>query len=122
MDVGIPKRADGGRSAVLLLEDGREFMRQYEWKLVKRARRALAIAGLTLIVERSFARLDRNRRLSKDYACRVQTSELMIDVAAAPPVPIGEFNETLQAPFNARQSDWTSSYTKGARLGRVNRG
>jgi len=34
------------------------------------------------IVERSFAWLGRNRRLSKDYEYRVQTSELMIDVAA----------------------------------------
>jgi putative transposase len=33
------------------------------------------------IVERSFAWLGCNRRLSKDYEYRVQTSELMIDVA-----------------------------------------
>ena len=35
-----------------------------------------------MIVERSFAWLGRNRRLSKDYEYRVQTYELMIDVAA----------------------------------------
>ena len=35
-----------------------------------------------MIVERSFAWLGRNRRLSKDYEYRVQTSELMIDVGA----------------------------------------
>ena len=34
------------------------------------------------IVERSFAQLGRNRRLSKDYEYRVQTSETMIDLAA----------------------------------------
>jgi hypothetical protein len=40
------------------------------------------ITGLTWIVEPSFAWLGRNRRLSKDYAYWVQTSETMIDLAA----------------------------------------
>ena len=40
------------------------------------------ITGLTWIVERSFAWLGRNRRLSKDYEYRVQTSETMIDLAS----------------------------------------
>ena len=35
-------------------------------------------------MERSFAWLGRNRRFSKDYEFRVQTSETMIDVAAPP--------------------------------------
>jgi putative transposase len=35
------------------------------------------------IVERSFARLSRNRRLAKDYERKVQTSETLIVVAAA---------------------------------------
>jgi hypothetical protein len=39
-------------------------------------------SGPTWIAERSFAWLGRNRRLSKDYEYRVQTSELMIDLAA----------------------------------------
>jgi putative transposase len=62
----------------------RELMRHEGWKLqiVKRKRRAFQITGLTWIVERSFAWLGRNRRLSKDYEYRVQTSELMIDLAA----------------------------------------
>jgi transposase len=34
------------------------------------------------VVERSFAWLGRNRRLSKDYEYRVQTSETMIDLAS----------------------------------------
>ena len=38
--------------------------------------------GSDWIVERSFAWLGRNRRLSKDYEYRVQTSETMIDLAA----------------------------------------
>jgi hypothetical protein len=56
----------------------------YGWKLqiVKRRQRAFNIAGLTWIVERSFAWLGRNRRLSKDYEYAVQTSETMIDMAA----------------------------------------
>jgi transposase len=54
------------------------------WRLqiVKRRQRAFKITGLTWIVERSFAWLGRNRRLSKDYEYRVQTSETMIDIAA----------------------------------------
>jgi transposase len=51
-------------------------------QIVKRQRRAFKITGLTWIAERSFAWLGRNRRLSKDYEYRVQTSELMIDLAA----------------------------------------
>ena len=40
------------------------------------------ITGLTWIVERSFAWLGRNRRLSKDYEYSVQTSETLIDIAS----------------------------------------
>jgi transposase len=54
----------------------------YELRIVKRKQRAFKIAGLTWIVERSFAWLGRYRRLSKDYEFRVQTSEAMIDIAA----------------------------------------
>jgi transposase len=55
------------------------------WQLhiVKRRQRAFKITGLTWIVERSFAWLGRNRRLSKDYEYRIHTSETMIDIAAA---------------------------------------
>ena len=59
-------------------------MRDHGWTLqiVKRRQRAFKIAGLTWIVERTFAWLGRNRRLSKDYEYAVQTSETMIDMAA----------------------------------------
>ena len=62
----------------------RELKRRDGWRLVivKRRERAFRIAGLTWIVERSFAWLGRNRRLSKDYEYRVQTSETMIGIAA----------------------------------------
>ena len=43
---------------------------------------SVTAAGLTWIVERSFAWLGRNRRFSKDYEYRVQTSETMLDIAA----------------------------------------
>ena len=58
--------------------------RQDRWKLqiVKRRQRAFRITGLTWIVERSFAWLGRNRRLSKDYEYCVQSSETMIEIAA----------------------------------------
>ena len=44
--------------------------------------RVFRVVGLTWIAERSFAWLGRNRRLSKDYEYRVQTSEAMIGIAA----------------------------------------
>ena len=54
----------------------------WQLRIVKRRQRAFKITGLTWIVERSFAWLGRNRRLSKDYEYRVQTSETMIDLAS----------------------------------------
>jgi transposase len=48
---------------------------------VKRRERAFKITGLTWIVERSIAWLNRNRRLAKDYEFRVPSSETMIDIA-----------------------------------------
>ena len=54
----------------------------WELRIVKRRQRAFKITGLTWIVERSFAWLGRNRRLSKDYEYMVQTSETLIDMAA----------------------------------------
>src|SRR6201993_2742756 len=54
----------------------------WQLRIVKRRQRAFKITGLTWIVERSFAWLGRNRRLSKDCEYRGQTSETMIDLAA----------------------------------------
>jgi len=45
--------------------------------------RGFAVLPKRWIVEHSFAWLTRNRRLSKDYERRVQTSETLIEVAAA---------------------------------------
>jgi putative transposase len=61
--------ADAGHESRKLAH---ELMRRDGWKLqiVKRRQRAFQITGLTWIVERSFAWLGRNRRLSKDYECR----------------------------------------------------
>jgi putative transposase len=50
--------------------------------VIKRRQRAFKVLGLTWIVERTFAWLGRNRRLSKDYELKVQTSEAFIDLAA----------------------------------------
>src|SRR4029077_16521587 len=73
--------ADAGHQRSKL---ARHLLQQDGWKLriVKRRQRAFKITGLTWIVERSFAWLGRNRRLSEDYEYRVQTSETMIDLAA----------------------------------------
>jgi transposase len=62
----------------------RELKRRHGWRLhiTKRQRRAFKVVGLTWIVERTFACLARNRRLSKDYELKVQTSEAFIDLAA----------------------------------------
>ncbi len=54
----------------------------WELRIIKRRQRAFQITGLTWIVERIFAWLNRNRRLSKDYEYAVQTSETFIDIAA----------------------------------------
>ncbi|MGB3389197.1 MAG: IS5 family transposase [Pseudaminobacter sp.] len=72
--------ADAGHESKKL---ARALAEQQGWRLqiVKRRQHAFKIAGLTWIVERSFAWLGRNRRLSKDYEYRVQTSETMIDIA-----------------------------------------
>ncbi len=76
-----PVIADAGHESKKL---SRALAEQQGWRLqiVKRRQRAFKITGLTWIVERSFAWLGRNRRLSKDYEYRVQTSETMIDIAA----------------------------------------
>jgi putative transposase len=73
--------ADAGHQSHKL---ARKLMREAGWQLqiVKRRQRAFKVAGLTWIVERSFAWLSRNRRFSKDYEYRVQTSETMLDIAA----------------------------------------
>src|SRR4030095_12340136 len=73
--------ADAGHESRKL---ARQLMRDNGWKLqiVKRKQRAFKVAGLTWIVERTFAWLGRNRRFSKDYEYGVQTSETMIDIAA----------------------------------------
>ena len=64
----------------------RELKRRHGWRLhiTKRRQRAFKMVGLTWIVERTFAWLARNRRLSKDYELKVQTSEAFIDLAEWP--------------------------------------
>ena len=73
--------ADAGHQSRKLAD---HLLRQDGWKLqiVKRRQRAFKITGLTWIVERSFAWLGRNRRLSKDYEYCVQSSEALIEIAA----------------------------------------
>jgi putative transposase len=72
--------ADAGHESRKL---ARQLMRDNGWKLqiVKRKQRAFEVIGLTWIVERTFAWLGRNRRLSKDYEYAVQSSETMLDIA-----------------------------------------
>jgi transposase len=61
--------ADAGRESRKL---ARTLKQRQGWQLriIKRRQRAFKITGLTWIVERSFAWLGRNRRLSKDYEYR----------------------------------------------------
>ena len=72
--------ADGGHEsrklARQLLHDG------WRLQITKRKQRSFKVVGLTWIVERTFAWLGFNRRLSKDYECFVQTSETLLDIAA----------------------------------------
>lgn len=62
----------------------RDLKDQNSWKLkvVRRPEQAFKIAGFNWIVERSFAWLGRHRRLSKNYAYRVQMSETFISITA----------------------------------------
>ena len=73
--------ADAGHESRELARHLREHD-GYALQIVKRRQRASKIAGLTWTVERSIARIDRNRRLAKDYEYRVRSSETMIDLAA----------------------------------------
>jgi len=71
---GLPECGHHGRS---IRKDDRA------WRHTRiRRQRPFKIAGLTWIVERSFAWLGRNRRFSKDYEYRVQTAETLLDIAA----------------------------------------
>ena len=72
-----------------LTEPARELKRHdgYELQIIKRKQRAFKVAGLTWIVERSFAWFGLYRRLSRDYEFRVQTSEAIIDIAATRLIP-----------------------------------
>ena len=54
----------------------------WDLRIFKHKQRTFKVGGLTWIVERSFAWLGFNRRLSKDYEFNVQTSETMLDIAA----------------------------------------
>ena len=58
----------------------------WELRIIKRRQRAFQITGLTWNVERTFAWLGGNRRLSKDYEYAVQTSETFIDITATHPM------------------------------------
>jgi putative transposase len=73
--------ADAGHESRKLARTLKQHER-WQLRIVKRRKRAFKITALTWIVERSFAWLGRNRRLSKDYEYRVQASETMIDLAA----------------------------------------
>jgi putative transposase len=58
---------------------------RWELEIVERGpgTRGFSVQPRRWVVERSFAWLSRNRRLAKDYQRRVQTSETLIEVAAA---------------------------------------
>ena len=89
--------ADAGHESRKL---ARELMREGGWKLqiTRCGQRAFKIAGLTWIVERSFAWLGRNRRLSKDYEYLVQTAETFIDIAQPASCSTESHLETFQTP------------------------
>ena len=74
--------ADGGREGRALADELRR-REGIELRIVRRGERhAFRVAGLTWIVERSFAWLGANRRLAKEYEFRVGASESLIELAA----------------------------------------
>jgi transposase len=73
--------ADAGHESKKLAR-ALERLDGYTLQIIKRRQRAFRITGLTWIVERSIAWLNRNRRLAKDYKYRVQSSETMLGIAA----------------------------------------
>jgi putative transposase len=73
--------ADAGHESRRLARLLRAYA-DWDLRIVRRRARAFKITGLTWIVERTFAWLGRNRRLSKDYEYKVQTSETLIAIAA----------------------------------------
>jgi putative transposase len=95
--------ADAGHESRKLAH---ELMREGGWKLqtTRRGQRAFKITGLTWIVERSFAWLGRNRRLSKDYEYLVQTAETSRQLASC---STESHRETFQTPSYPRQSGRT---------------
>lgn len=74
--------ADGGHEGRALADEVR-LREGVELRIVRRGgRRAFRVAGLTWIVERSFAWLGANRRLAREYEFRVGASESLIELAA----------------------------------------
>ena len=73
--------ADAGHESRKL---ARQIMRDHGWKLqiVKRRQRAFKIAGLTWIVERTFAWLGRNRRLSSSVILLKHPLSSLADAAS----------------------------------------
>lgn len=53
----------------------------YEIKVVKRTQRSFVVQPKRWIVERTFAWMDQNRRMSKDYERHPQTSEALMEIA-----------------------------------------
>ena len=85
LTIRLPEDPDGdGRCGYESRKLARELKRRHGWRLhiTKRRQRAFKVVGLTWIVEHTFAWLARNRRLSKDYELKVQTSEAFIDLTA----------------------------------------
>ena len=72
--------ADGGYLSQPLAD---WLLQRYGWTLqiVKKLQGEFKLLKKRWIVERTFAWLSRNRRMSKDYEWKVQTSETMIELA-----------------------------------------
>lgn len=72
--------ADGGYLSQPLAD---WLLQTYGWTLqiVKKLQGEFKLLKKRWIVERTFAWLSRNRRMSKDYEWKVQTSETMIELA-----------------------------------------
>jgi hypothetical protein len=75
------------------------------------------------VVERGFTWLSRNQRLAKDYECKVQTSEMLLELAAIRLLlrRLARIRSKHRDPHNGTDATESASVSTGARGGSLSR-